>query len=447
MASESLTAGRFARFYAPLAATSLLLTATNPLLAAALARTPFPTAALAGYSVAFALSGVLYSPLLVTQQVAATRLLEGRGLAAVRRFALGTGAIFSVLAALVAFTDLGTWVFQDIVGVSGAVYDEALEAMSLLWPVPLVTAVRALHQGRLVAAHRTHPIAVATGVRTGVLAVVAFVLAALAGGAWIGGAAFTLGLMGETVLVVLAPSDQEFRRAPMAGTGAAGGPDDGDPVLWFSTPLMLNVLLWWSTPLLVNGVLARTPEPETALAAFAVVEAVAWFVTAPVGQLQHASIALVEGEETHRKVRRWAAILAAGVFVILAMLALPALRQAVLAWGFGLEPGLLRQAGGALPLAALYPLLYGHRQYYQGLFIRAGRPGVVGWGACLRIGSIVLLALLLTEPLGEHGAALGVGLAVVGMGIEDFFLERLSHSRALPALATAPPVMDEAVST
>lgn len=447
MASESLTAGRFARFYAPLAATSLLLTATNPLLAAALARTPFPTAALAGYSVAFALSGVLYSPLLVTQQVAATRLLEGRGLAAVRRFALGTGAIFSVLAALVAFTDLGTWVFQDIVGVSGAVYDEALEAMSLLWPVPLVTAVRALHQGRLVAAHHTHPIAVATGVRTGVLAVVAFVLAAVAGGAWIGGAAFTLGLISETVLVVLAPSDQELRRAPMAGTGEAGGPDDGDPVLWFSTPLMLNVLLWWSTPLLVNGVLARTPEPETALAAFAVVEAVAWFVTAPVGQLQHASIALVEGEKTHRKVRRWAAILAAGVFVILAVLALPALRQAVLAWGFGLEPGLLRQAGGALPLAALYPLLYGHRQYYQGLFIRAGRPGVVGWGACLRIGSIVLLALLLTEPLGEHGAALGVGLAVVGMGIEDFFLERLSHSRALPALATAPPVMDEAVST
>lgn len=447
MTPEFLTARRFARFYAPLAATSLLLTATNPLLAAALARTPRPAAALAGYSVAFALSGVLYSPLLVTQQVAATRLLEGRGLAAVRRFALGTGALFSVLATLVAFTGLGAWVFQDVVGVSGAVYEEAMEAMALLWPVPLVTAVRALHQGRLVAAHRTHPIAVATGIRTAVLAVVAFALAAVAGGAWIGGAAFTVGLAAETVLVVLAPTDEGL--AEDAGEpGGDGMPaDDGEPVLWFSTPLMLNVLLWWSTPLLVNAVLARTPRPETALAAFAVVEAVAWFVTAPVGQLQHAAIALVDSEESHRRVRRWALGLAALVFAILALLAVPGLREAVLSWGFDLEPELLLQAGWALPLAALYPLLYGHRQYFQGLFIRAGRPGLVGWGACLRIASIAILALLLAPSLGEYGAALGVGLAVAGMSVEDLFLERLSRSRALPALATAPPVMDEAVST
>ena len=35
-----------------------------------------PAAALAGYGVAFALTGVLYAPLLVVQQVAAARLLE-----------------------------------------------------------------------------------------------------------------------------------------------------------------------------------------------------------------------------------------------------------------------------------------------------------------------------------------------------------------------------------
>ena len=45
-------------------------------------------------------------------------------------------------------------------------------------------------------------------------------------------------------------------------------------MLRFSTPLMVNVLLWWSTPLLINAVLARTPFPAEAIAAFVVVEVV-----------------------------------------------------------------------------------------------------------------------------------------------------------------------------
>ena len=95
----------FARFYAPLAATSLLLTSTNPLLTAAVARSSDPLSALAGYLVAFSLSGVLYSPLLVIQQVVATRMLEGGRLAPVRRFALVIGGLFTAIAVAIAFFD------------------------------------------------------------------------------------------------------------------------------------------------------------------------------------------------------------------------------------------------------------------------------------------------------------------------------------------------------
>ena len=55
---STITRAGFARFYWPLVATSYLLTATNPLLAAALARTTSPATALAGYGVAFAFIGV-----------------------------------------------------------------------------------------------------------------------------------------------------------------------------------------------------------------------------------------------------------------------------------------------------------------------------------------------------------------------------------------------------
>ncbi len=419
----------FARFYLPLVATSYLLTATNPLLAAALARTSDPATALAGYGVAFALIGVIYAPLLVVQQVTAQRLLSAGDLGSVRRFTAVMGLLLSGLAALVAFTPLGVFVFERLVGVHDKILDEAMSAMSALWLVPVLTGVRALHQGRLVAGHRTGPIAFATGARTSVLAVVAFGLTTTPVGAWLGAVAFTAGLAAESLLVTFAsaptPTVPERTEKELEGE---------DRLLSFSTPLMLNVVLWWSTPLIINSVLARTPEPDCSIAAFTVVEAVAWFLTAPVGQLQHASLALVDCRETHQRVRLYAGGLALSVTLFLGFLAIPAIREAILWTGFRLDPSLLEPAGLAFPVAALYPALYGHRQYYQGLFVRVGCTTLVGRGAVLRIVVILAAAPLLLDLMGANGARLGVTLAVIGLVAEGVFLEVMARTRALPLL-------------
>lgn len=428
-----ITAGGFFRFYLPLVATSYLLTATNPVLAAALARTPDPATALSGYGVAFALIGVIYAPLLVVQQVAAQRLLSVGDLTPVRRFTAVVALILTGVAALVAFTPVGVFIFQRIVGVQDAILDEALSAMTGLWPVPALTAVRTLHQGRLVAGHRTRAIAVATGVRTGVLTVVAFALTTTPAGAWLGAVAFSAGLAAEALLVAMAPAP-----TPVVPEVAEVESEGEDRLLSFSTPLMLNVVLWWTTPLIINSVLARTPEPDCSIAAFTVVEAVAWFLSAPVGQLQHASLALVESRERHRKVRLYAVGLAVAVTAFLGILAIPAIREAILWTAFRLDPSLLEPAGLAFPVAALYPLLYGHRQYYQGLFVRAGCTLLVGRGAVLRIVVILAAAPILLGPMGSNGARLGVTLAVVGLVAESVFLEVMARRTALDLLEEAP---------
>lgn len=427
--TESLTPRGFLRFYLPLVATSYLLTATNPLLAAALARTADPASALAGYGVAFALIGVIYAPLLVVQQVAAQRLLSAGDLRPVRRFTFVVAVALSGVAALMAFTPVGVFVFETVVGVHDRILDEAISAMTGLWPVPALTGVRALHQGRLVAGHRTNPIAVATGARTGVLAIVAFALTTSPLGAWLGAVAFTAGLAAEAVVVSLA--DAPVPEAPELSELESEGEDR---LLSFSTPLMLNVVLWWTTPLIINSVLARTPEPDCSIAAFTVVEAVAWFLSAPVGQLQHASLALVDCRRAHRRIRVYAAVLAVGVTIVLMILSMPVIREAILWTGFRLDPSLLEPAGLAFPVAALYPALYGHRQYYQGLFVRAGCTGLVGRGAVLRVVIILAAAPLLLGPMGANGARLGVTLAVVGLIGEGVYLELMARRRALPLL-------------
>ncbi len=425
-ARSPVSARGFVRFYTPLAATSLLLTATNPILAAALARSADPVTALAGYGVAFAVCGVLYAPLLVIQQVAAARLLAEGSFSPVKRFAYLTGGLLSVLGALVAYTAAGDFAFGDVVGVTGAVLDEARAAMAFLWPVPFLTAVRAAHQGRLVAGHRTLPIAWATGGRTGMLAAVAFGLLATGGGAWLGAAAFTAGLALETgVALASSTPDLQLERRDCAA--------DRENVALFSAPLMLNVSLWWATPLIVNATLARTSDPDPALAAFGVVEAVAWFVAAPVGQLQHASIALVRCSETHRRVQAWGAAVALATTTALLLLAIPAIRDPILGSAFALDERLVSLAGAALPIAAAYPFLYGLRQYYQGLFVRSGRSVEVGVGAILRVSFIAGAALFVGES-AIGGAVLGVGLAVSGLVVEGVFLAWRSRREVLPEL-------------
>jgi hypothetical protein len=424
----------FLRFYAPLGATSLLLTATNPLLTATLSRSVNPAATLAAFGVAFSLCGVLYAPLLVGQQVVATRLLNGRALEPLLAFWLRMGLACSAAAALVAFTPIGMWAFRGAMGVSGDVEADARLAMAVLVPVPFLTALRSVHQGRLVARHHTHPIAVATGVRTATLAGVAVGLSLFVpGGAWIGAAAFTAGLAVETAMVAFARTGAGGDSRAVAAEGVEVAAIE-DRMLRFSMPLVVNVLLWWSTPLFLNAVLARTAFPAEAIAAFVVVEAVAWFLAAPVGQLQQVGIALVDCRQAHRAALRWGLLLALAVAGAMALISLPWVRVPLLAVVFGLDPGLVADVGAALPIAVAYPLLYGHRQYYQGLFVACGRPDAVGWGALLRIVTVVAVAGAMLDRLGQQGAVLAVSAAVAGLAAEALYLERMARRHVMPGL-------------
>lgn len=407
-----------------------------------MARSTDPATALAGYSVAFALCGVLYSPLLVVQQVTTKHMLEGGAFPPFRRFAVVTGLVFTALAAAIAFTPLGAWVFGELIGVTNGVFREATAAMRILWPVPFLTALRAANQGRLVAGHRTRPIAQATALRTVALAVIAGLFVVGGGGAAVGAVAFIVGLILETIWVWFARADP-----PVAPHHTPQEMRDLDRNLFkFSAPLMLNVLLWWTTPLIINGVLARTPEPAIALAAFAVIEAIAWFVASPTGQLQHASLALVNCPDSHRSVRRWGLVVAIAAAAVLGLIALPGVREAVLRLVFDLEPRLLREVAKGLPVAALYPLLYAHRQYYQGLYVRAGRPGLVGLGAMIRVAAVVGLAFATFHPFCHHGVLLGVGLMAAGLAVEALFLEVFSYRSALPRLEARAVIPEEALA-
>jgi hypothetical protein len=258
-------------------------------------------------------------------------------------------------------------------------------------------------------------------------------------------AAFTIGLLVETIMVAGAGVDTHGAYHPITAEGVEPGAGD-DRMLRFSTPLMANVLLWWITPLLIDSVLARSRFPAEAIAAFVVVEAVAWFLAAPVGQYQHVSIGLVDCRDAHRVIQRWCLVLAAAVALLVALVSVPLVSRTVLAAAFRLDSGLLSDIGAALPFTVAYPLLYGHRQYYQGLFTRCGRSDAVGWGAVLRVATVLAVAVAGLETFGDAGATLGVLAQAVGLAVEGLFLERVSHRQVMSLLPKSRRARHEVLS-
>ena len=161
--STRLGYGRIARFYYPLALTSLIGLAVHPMLTFFMGRAPSPVESLAVFPVVGALVFVFRSLGLSYQEVAIA--LMGKGFENLRelgRFGLTLGLFSSGGLALVAVTPMaGVW-FQTVSGLSTDLTALAIVPTVLLIPIPFLSVILSYQRGILVVAHVTGPITWAT---------------------------------------------------------------------------------------------------------------------------------------------------------------------------------------------------------------------------------------------------------------------------------------------
>jgi hypothetical protein len=181
-AGEALTGKAIARFYAPLALTSLLTLGIQPLLTFFLARGRLPVESLAVLPVLNGLLFLLRSPGIGFQEAALALVGERRGnLPSVRRFALSLAAVLSGTLAVIAFTPLALLWFEGVSGLPVALAALATAPTRLLVAMPAFEVVVALQRALLLVGRTTRPITVATGLEVGVVTAVLAVLTGPAG--------------------------------------------------------------------------------------------------------------------------------------------------------------------------------------------------------------------------------------------------------------------------
>jgi hypothetical protein len=183
--------GSIARFYYPLALTSLIGLSVHPMVTFLMGRAPSPVESLAVLPVVNSLSFLFRAGSLAFQEV--TIALMGdryANLRALRRFTIGMGLVMSGGLALVALTPLSVVWFQVISGLSPELAAFAIVPTMILVPLPFVSTFLSLFRGVLVTAHDTRFITMATALEVGVI-LVGFAIAA-----------FAFGLIGVTAAAV-----------------------------------------------------------------------------------------------------------------------------------------------------------------------------------------------------------------------------------------------------
>lgn len=167
-----LTMRDIARFYFPLALTSMLSMALGPLVTFGLGRGRAPIESLAVWPVVQAMGFVFRSGGVAFQEVGIA--LRGRE---VGRTGLALGALASLGLALVAFTPLETVWLVRVTGLSPELASFAIVPVRILVLLPFLEYLLSVQRAGWIVAHRTGVVTVATAIEGAGLAVLLFVLA------------------------------------------------------------------------------------------------------------------------------------------------------------------------------------------------------------------------------------------------------------------------------
>jgi len=189
------------RFYIPLAMTSLINLAAQPIVSLGLSRGPLPLESLAVWPVVSGLTFLLRSGGVALQEVAVALLADRESYQILRRFARRLALALTGVAALVTLTPLANLWFTGVTDLPTDLAGMARTAAAILVLVPALTVLTSWQRGVLVHFSRTGAITVATAINITVL------LAVVLGGVrvlpWPGVATAALALSASLMMEVV----------------------------------------------------------------------------------------------------------------------------------------------------------------------------------------------------------------------------------------------------
>lgn len=411
-----LTNPEIVKFYIPLAATTMFYAVVFNVMNSAMAKTAEAAAALAAFSVGQSIADMIAVPAGTGHQWLIAR---GRDKSS---FRIGLRVMFqiivgvTILLALAGWTGLGTWLYQDVFNAPPHLSDGIRQAIRVCLPLPIIFTMRGASQSVLMLRRKTHLMTAGVIVRLSYIIVASAILPRilpLHGGA-IGAVLWASGMAVEG-LFDLAMARHIFRELPDA-------PADDEPLptnsqVWtFLLPLIASSLLWSLGKPILNLGMARSTDPETAIATYQVAWNAAWLLVAYVqGGFRQVVVVFWNDEQSLRKLQSFAVKLAVLVSALLFGLTITGVASWFLRDVVGAAPELIRPSRDVLLVMSTLPLALVATEVSIGRLLRNGTTAAVGLakGANLAAMALVVFGLAVLAPgagalIGAFGALAGV---------------------------------------
>jgi hypothetical protein len=420
-------------FWAPLAATWLMMAVEGPYVAAIIARLADPTRNLAAYGVAFSFAFMAEAPIIMMMTAANALVADRQSLVALRRFAFRLNGGLTLVMAVGLLPPVFRFVTDRVIGLPPDLAGLTHVATALLLPWPAAIGYRRFYQGILVRHHLPRRVAYGTVVRLVTMSVAAAVLAMATdlAGAYIGSLSLCAGVLAE------AAASRWMARGIVARL-LAGGDSSKAPLTprdinRFYVPLALTSLLAIAVNPFVTFFIGRSRSPIESLAVLPVVMGLVFIFRSGAIAYQEVAVALARGDRRREApIARVALGLAGASALALGGVLFTPLGPAWFTRVAGLSPQLAAFALWPARLLALVPAL----DYLLGLqrarLVLARRTRVITAATAVEAASIGVVLAAGIGPLGLVGAtAAGAAILAGRLGGNLYLVARArAHRRA-----------------
>ncbi|MCG8467067.1 MAG: hypothetical protein MJB57_02525 [Gemmatimonadetes bacterium] len=424
-------------FWAPLAATWLMMAAEGPFLAAVVARLPEPTLGLAAYGVAIAIAVLVEAPVIMLLSAATALVEDALGYRRLRAFANGLNALATGALLFVLWPPVRELLFTRLLDLPPTIAELTGDALWWFLPWPAAIGYRRFLQGVLIRSNETRLVAYGTVIRLIGMAAGALALAALTDlpGPSVGAAALSTGVVIEAVTarwmarrpirVLLSGAEEEA--VPI---GEALGYRE---IAAFYYPLALTSLIGLAIQPMLTFFMSAGVAPVESLAVFPVVGSLAFIFRAVGLSFQDAVIALLgTGRDGYPEIRRFAVGLGTVMSLLLVGIAFTPASSVWFQTISGLSPELASYAVRAARVIAPIPFLGVWLSLERGVLMKNRRTGPITWATALEIVAVAAAFVAVGRGLGWVGATSAFTAILVGRLAANLYLV-LPARRALSA--------------
>lgn len=407
----------------PLAGSWLLMGMELPLVSAAMARLADPEISLAAYGgIVFPISLIIESPIIMLLSASTALSRDWASYLLLRRFMIWTGAILTILHALVAFTPLFDLVVGRIINPPPEVLGPSRIGLMIMTPWTWAIAYRRFQQGVLIRFGRSHLVGLGTLVRLGTNLLVLAIGLIVGGvpGIVIGTLAISLAVLAESFFVGVIT--KPVLEARLKQAKPVHPPLTMRDFRSFYAPLAMTSLLNHIAMPIISAGISRMPRALDSLAVLPVISGMTFMLRSLGFAYNEVVVALLDEPGSYRNLRRFAIYLGSATAAGLLLVAATPLAGLYMRHFAGLAPHLAGLATSAIWISVITPALNTAMSWFQGALVQSRRTR----GITESVG-IYLLAAGLVMILGvRHGAITGiyVGMAgmVVGMLLQNVWL-------------------------